>query len=164
MTYDYRNRVRSDPVEIESQPDHTGNQPDRWTLIRDIAVLQVKLIVDGLRDFILVPVSLLTGIVSLVKSETGSDNSFYDLLRLGKKSEDWINLFGAAEQLPTTDREYVNFPEEDIDAIVSRVENFVIDEYRKGGVTRQAKERLDKALDSLHNLASGRDRNKTDVS
>lgn len=149
-------------MEIESQSDNGGGPPDRWTLIRDIAVLQVKLIVDGLRDFILVPVSLVTGIVSLVKSEHGTDNSFYDLLRLGKKSEHWINLFGAAEQLPTTARDYVNFPEEDIDAIVSRVENFVIDEYRKGGVTRQAKERLDKALDSLHGLASGRNRSKTD--
>ena len=38
--------------------------------------------------------------------------------------------------------------------MVSRVENFVVDEYRKGGVTKQAKERLDKAIDSLHKLAS----------
>ena len=26
------------------------NYPDRWTLIRDMAVLQVKLIVDGFRE------------------------------------------------------------------------------------------------------------------
>jgi hypothetical protein len=48
------------------------------------------------------------------------------------------------------------FPAEDIDKMVSRVESFVIDEYQSGGVTRQAKEKLDRALDSLHKLASDR--------
>ena len=42
--------------------------------------------------------------------------------------------------------------------MVSRVETFVVDEYRKGGVTRQAKDQLDRALDSLHKMAS-RDKN-----
>ena len=31
---------------------------DRRTLIRDVSVLQAKLIVDGLRDLILVPLSI----------------------------------------------------------------------------------------------------------
>lgn len=145
-------------MQNESQSENTGSAPDRWTLIRDIAVLQVKLIVDGLRDFILVPVSLVAGIMSLAKSDAGSGNEFYELLRLGKKSEHWINLFGAADQLPVSEHDYVNFPDEDIDAMVSRVESFVVDEYRKGGVTKQAKERLDKAITSLRKLASGKGR------
>jgi hypothetical protein len=67
-------------------------------------------------------------------------------------------LFGAVDQQPASGRNYVNFPDEDIDAMVSRVESFVIDEYRKGGVTRQAKERLGKAISSLRKLASGNGR------
>ena len=43
-----------------------GPMPDRWTLIRDILVLQLKLIVDGFRDLILVPISLVVGFVSLL--------------------------------------------------------------------------------------------------
>lgn len=134
---------------------HAVNQPDRWTLIRDIGVLQVKLIVDGLRDLILVPISLVAGVVSLVRSGDGLGNEFYDLLRLGKKSERWINLFGAAEKASATTDESIDFPNEDIDAMVSRVETFVVDEYHKGGVTKQAKAHLDKAIDALHKLASG---------
>ena len=149
-------------MQNESQSEKTDDGRDRWALIRDIAVLQVKLIVDGLRDLILVPISLVAGIVSLAKSNTGSDSEFYDLLRLGKKSERWINLFGAADQLPVSAHDYVNFPDEDIDALVSRVESFVVDEYRKGGVTKQAKERLDRAITSLHKLAPRKARGKTD--
>ncbi len=147
-------------MQIETQSEKAADPPDRWTLIRDIAVLQVKLVVDGLRDFVLVPVSLVAGFISLVKS--GSDDTFYELLRLGKRTEHWINLFGAADRLTVTRRDRVRIPDEDIDTVVSRVETFVIDEYRKGGVTRQAKERIDKAMDSLRKLASRRERGAAD--
>ena len=147
-------------MQDEAQADTAKDEQDRWALLRDIAVLQVKLIVDGARDLVLVPVSIIAGIISLAKANFGSDNEFYELMRLGKKSERWINLFGATEEPRPGDRDFVKFPDNDIDAMVSRVESFVVDEYRKGGVTQQAKERLDRAIDALHKLASGNERNK----
>ena len=129
---------------------------DRWTLTRDIAVLQVKLIVDGLRDFILVPVSLVAGIISLLKDHDSADNEFYRLLRIGRKSERWINLFEAADRVPESSDERVRFPDEDIDAMVKKMESYVVDEYQKGGVTRQAKDQLDQLLNSLRRNRGGR--------
>ncbi len=140
----------------ETNSQESGHLPDRWTLIRDIVVLQLKLVVDGLRDLILVPISLLIGIVSLLKAGNASGSEFYELLRVGRRSERWINLFGAAERVYGPAIAEDRFPAEDIDKMVSRVESFVIDEYQSGGVTRQAKEKLDRALDSLHKLASDR--------
>ena len=118
--------------------------PDRRTLIRDVAVLQVKLIVDGFRDFILVPVSIAAGLVSLLKGGHRPGTEFYDLLRYGRRSERMINLFGAAERVhgPADDEG----PLPDIDDIVTRVETFVVDEYRSGGITAQAKERFDQVV------------------
>ena len=136
-------------MQSNRQPDAVRLKTDRWTLLRDIGILQVKLIVDGLRDFLLVPISLVIGIASLFKSADDAGNEFYELLRLGKKTERWINLFGAAERVPASISERVNFPDSDIDALVSRVESFVVDEYRTGGVTKQAKDRLDQLLDTL---------------
>ena len=139
----------------ESQTSYPSDGDDRWKLIRDISVLQFKLIVDGLRDLILVPVSLIAGIVSLVKGDVGQDNDFYDLLRLGRRSERWINLFGAAEQVQQESG--VPLPGSDIDELVTKVESFLIEEYKTGGVTRQAKDRLDKAIDHLHRRVRGTD-------
>jgi len=65
----------------------TGIPTDRQTLVRDIAVLQVKLVVDGLRDFILVPISMIAGIISLVKIGKEPATEFYDLLKMGRRSE-----------------------------------------------------------------------------
>ena len=150
-------------METETNSSEDGQIPDRWTLIRDILVLQLKLVVDGLRDFILVPVSLIIGIASLLKGGDSSGSQFYELLRTGRRSERWINLFGAAERVYGPSIEEDRFPTEDIDEMVSRVESFVVDEYSKGGVTRQAKNQLDRALDSLHKLASSNGKNKADT-
>lgn len=121
----------------------------RGTLIRDVALLQVKLIVDGVRDFVLVPVSLVAGFVSFVSAGESSGRQFYDLLRFGKKSERWINLFGAVDNVPAPPDKRDACGDEDIDSLVSRLEAFVIAEHRRGGVTRQAKEHLDQLLNGL---------------
>ena len=135
----------------EEQPESEQESlPDRRMLIRDIAVFQVKLAIDGLRDLLLVPVSLFTGLVSLLRGGNKPGSEFYDLLKLGARSERWINLFEAANHMhgPLTDDD--KFAVDDVDELVSRVESFVVDEYRKGGVTAQAKVRLDGSIDSLH--------------
>ena len=125
--------------------------PDRWTLIRDIAVLQAKLIVDGLRDLILVPASLVAGIVSLVSSENGRPGSqFYHLLGVGKQSERWINLFGALQNAPPDLEHLEPFPDTDMDELVGKLESFVRDEQSRGTVTTQAKERLEKVLKAMN--------------
>ena len=122
----------------------------RWVLLRDIGVLQVKLLVDGLRDLLLVPASLVAGVVSLLSSENGRPGlQFYELLGFGKQTERWINLFGAVEHSPANlDRE-IPFGDADIDDLVGRLETFVVDEYHSGAVTSQAKERLEKALKTI---------------
>ena len=127
-----------------------NSQANRWALIRDIAAFQVKLLLDGFRDLLLVPVSLVTGVISLINFGKDGGREFYSLLQLGKRSETWINLFGAADR-DRADRQ--SGSELDMDEVVSRVENFLVEEYKKGGVTTQAKERMDRALDSISKLA-----------
>lgn len=135
---------------MNTPPNNETDQPPVWTLIRDIAVLQVKLIVDGARDLLLVPASLIVGIVSLAKTQDGKPGSeFYSLISVGKQSERWINLFGAIKNAPPEIIEENRFGEADMDEIVSRVESFVVDEYQRGGVTAQAKERIQKAMDAM---------------
>ena len=141
-------------MNTEEESTKSGEVTDRWTLIRDIAVFQVKLLVDGLRDLILLPVSLVIGLISLLTGGSQPGPEFYDLLRVGRRSERWINLFGAAERVygPAENDDF--FAAEDIDRLVARVETFVVDEYQKGGVTSQAKDRVDQALNRLRDIAN----------
>ena len=134
----------NEPIE-EKEPG-----AERWVLLRDLGVLQVKLIVDGLRDLVLVPLSLVAGVISLALSKDNRPGpQFYQLLAWGKQSEVWINLFGAVNNSPEKIEQSTPFGDQDIDDIVGRLESFVVDEVKRGGVTTQAKERLDKILDAV---------------
>lgn len=125
---------------------------DRRTLVRDVAVFQFKLIVDGLRDLVLVPVSFIAGIVSFLNTRNGVPGTqFYDLLEVGKQSEHWIDLFGAMRNAPLDLQNPVNFPDENMDHLLERIETFVVNEEKRGGITTQARERLERALRGFHN-------------
>ncbi len=135
---------------MEPLPVNEPEQPPLWTLVRDAAVLQVKLIVDGLRDLLLVPASLVAAIISLAKTRDGLPGDvFYRLVSVGKQSERWINLFGALRNAPKHVVEEHYFGTADIDEIVTRVESFVVDEYQRGGVTKQARDRLNEAIERI---------------
>ena len=135
-------------MEIPSTREEAG--VERWTMLRDLGVLQVKLVVDGLRDIVLVPLSLVAGVISIASSKDGRPGpQFYQLLAWGKQSEVWINLFGAGNNSPEKIEQPMPFGDRDIDDIVGRLESFVVDEVKRGGVTTQAKERMDKILDAV---------------
>lgn len=122
----------------------------RATLVRDVAVLQVKLFVDGLRDLLLVPVSIAAGIVSILKAGDQPGTAFYDLLHYGRRTEKMIDLFGAADRVrgaaAESDESLPN-----IDDMMTQVESFVIDEYRSGGITAEAKRRIESILQRVQN-------------
>ena len=141
---------------MEVLPEHSESPPPLWVLLRDIAVLQFKLVVDGLRDLLLVPASLVAGLISLAKTKNGAPgHEFYALVSMGKQSERWINLFGALDNAPAEVAEQNHFGEADIDDIVSKVESFVVDEYKRGGVTRQARDRMEQAIDAMRRRRGG---------
>jgi hypothetical protein len=71
-------------------------QKRRVKLAKNIGRLlgfQLKLFADALRDFLMSPLSVMCFFLDLIlASEEG--NSFYSrLMRLGRKSDSWINLF-----------------------------------------------------------------------
>jgi len=88
--------------------------------------------------------------VSLLSGADGRPgDQFYRLLGMGKQSERWINLFGALQNAPADLEHAEQLPDAGMDELVKRLETFVVDEHRRGGITAQAKTRLDKAIDAI---------------
>jgi hypothetical protein len=102
------------------------NESPRSRLIRETAVLQLKLLADGIRDAILIPLSIVAALLGLVEGGKNCDEKFRRVVKLGRRSERWINLFG--EQQPLD----VSHPAGSIDSILNQVESVVLDQYRKG--------------------------------
>jgi len=118
------------------------NQSPRFSLIRETVILQLKLLADGIRDAILIPLSLLAALIGLVEGGKNCDEKFRRVIKLGRRSERWINLFG--QQTPLD----VSHPAGSIDAILNQVESVVLDQYRKG---RTASETRAAVRDALKN-------------
>ncbi|WP_420632833.1 hypothetical protein [Candidatus Palauibacter sp.] len=119
--------------------------PSRWNLLRDVGVFQLKLLLDGCRDAVLLPVSLLVALVDLLGLGPRAGRQFYLLLQFGSRTEYWINLFGAAQQAEAL----ASPPRPGVDMLVDRLERMVVQEYERGGITASTKDAVDRALDNL---------------
>ena len=127
-------------------PETPSDSESRWELIRDLLIFQLKLAIDAFRDVILVPVSLVAGAVDLATGNDRQSANFYEVVRLGRRSERWINLFGAVEgpaEDPSQD------PEPTLDSLVGQVERLVVEQAEHGGVTASAKDAIDRSLDRI---------------
>jgi hypothetical protein len=104
---------------------HDSRNP-RTDLARDAGVLQLKLLVDGLRDALLIPVSLVAALLGLLRGGADCDREFRRVIKLGRRSERWINLFGHQQPLGRS------HPAGSMDSIIDQVETTVLEQYRRG--------------------------------
>jgi hypothetical protein len=121
---------------------------ERWRFLRDVMVFQLKLLLDNLRDFALVPISLVAALIDLVYKGEREGALFYKVLRWGAHSEEVIDVYSAIEHYPAGNFK-VN-PAYTVDAVIARLEGVVVREYEKGGTAASIKAALDRAIDQLH--------------
>ena len=130
----------------------------RAELIRDAALLQGKLLIDGVRDLVLVPISIVAALIDLLTGERPAGRRFYSIVQLGRRSEHWINLFGAADRSPHENRWGHGEESVRLDDLVEQVEKVVKDQYAEGGVTGSARNALNRALEVLNENVARRQR------
>ena len=116
--------------------DRPSRNP-RFELARETAVLQLKLLVDGLRDAILIPVSLVAALIGLLRGGTDCDREFRRVIKLGRRSERWINLFG--HQRPLSGDRVTG----SMDSILDQVETAVMEQYKRGSQAQNRPEKED---------------------
>ena len=141
---------------VVNAPQKSG---DRWKFLRDVLVFQFKLLLDNLRDFALVPVSLGAALIDLISKGEREGSLFYKVLRWGAHSEEVIDVYSAIEHHDPGDFK-VN-PNYTVDAVIARLEGVLVREYEKGGTAASIKTALDRAIDQVHKETGGaRDRAK----
>ncbi len=134
-----------------------ANPGDRWKFLRDVLVFQLKLFLDNMRDFALMPVSLLAALIDLVFRGEREGALFYKVLRWGAHSEAVIDVYSAIEHHETSD--FRISEDYTVDGVIARLEGILVRECEKGGTAASIKAALDRAIDQLHTETSGtRDR------
>jgi len=97
----------------------------RFRVFRDVVVFQGKLLIDGLRDLFLSPISIMAALVDLLVPGDDGGKRFYGVVSFGRRTEKWINLFGAADRLGP------EAPPQGIDSLLEEVERLMRDPDRR---------------------------------
>src|SRR5436190_11328141 len=79
------------PLTVES-----GNN-EHWTFLRDVLVFQLKMLLDNIRDFALMPITLVAAGIDLISKGEREGALFYRVLRWGSHSEKVIDVYSAIE-------------------------------------------------------------------
>lgn len=130
-----------------SPPSHRDDEPGggRWPFLRDVLVLQLKLLIGNVHNFILMPATMGAAGLDLLFKSGRHGSGFYRVLDWGRRAEEAIGLYSALDR---EDRELkADFT---VDAVVARVESAIMREVEKGGTAASVKSAVDLALDQLH--------------
>ena len=117
----------------------------RWHFIRDVLVLQVKLILGNIHNFFLIPVTLGAAAIDLVVKTDRHGGLFYRALEWGRRADEAIGLYSALDH----DDEGLK-DEFSVDTVIKKLEGVIVREYEKGGTAASMKTAIDTALDQLH--------------
>lgn len=120
----------------------------RGTLIRNAIVFQLKLMADGFRDLVLLPVSLIATVVGLLRGGDEPERELEQVIDIGRQTEQWINLFGNHDQEDTDSLA-------SIDAIFTKAETALKDQYKVHGTSKSSQAEIDEALQAAHEKARG---------
>lgn len=131
-----------------SSPDSEA----RWRFLRDVAVFQLKMLLDNVRDFALMPISLIAAGIDLVFKTDRPGGLFNRVLRWGSHSEDVIDVYSSIKH---ETRDFKIDPNYTVDGVIARLENVLVRECEKGGTAASIKSAMDRAFDQLHHETSG---------
>lgn len=127
-------------------------------LIRQAIVFQLKLGLDALRDIFMSPVSIVLVITDTIMANNHQQSYFIRLMRLGKKSDHWINLFdvdlGKAEP---KDNEVA--ADSNVDDWFTKIEEVIKEQQIDGKLSQSGKEKLQKYFRRI-NQSSGKQESK----
>jgi hypothetical protein len=71
-------------------------------LIRDLILFHIKLVLDGLKDLVMIWLSVIAVVVDLfISPRHRRGRYFYAVMRMGERFELWLNLYAPARRAET---------------------------------------------------------------
>ena len=128
----------------------SGNN-DHWKFFRDVLVFQLKMFLGNLRDFALMPVSLVAALIDLIFKGERQGSLFYRVLKWGAHSEEVLDTYS---MIKAHERPEIN-PSYTVDAVIARLEGVLVRECAKGGTAATIKSAMDRTIHQIQRETSG---------
>lgn len=76
---------------------------DRGVTLRDFIIFQIKLVLDGMKDFLAIWLSTGAIILDIIAGQGKRPRLFYSVVRASERFDRWINLHGVLEEMDATE-------------------------------------------------------------
>lgn len=107
--------------------------PRKSVLIRDLLILQLKLLLDAVKDVLLIKLALWAVIFDVLFGRPGRPLLFYGVLRLGERFDLWLNLYGPARSAEASEDGLFGASAAGADTLLGKLEELVrgrVESYR----------------------------------
>lgn len=129
---------------IPPTPQPLSPRDARWQFLRDVAVFELKLMLNNLHNFFQVPLTLGVALFDLVFKHGEEGSRFYWLVEQGRLIDDHIDIYSIVDHRERgLNRDYT------VDAVLKRLEGVIVREYEKGGTAASVKNAVDRAFDEM---------------
>ena len=154
---EYSQVYGEDIVKHSTKNKHSHSRSE---VIYDTLVLQLKLIVDGLRDLMLMPLVLIASLYGLMMHTKSPGRYLYRLLSYGKASEKWIGLFEEAEK---DQMEPVDFKDKSFEELIKKTQSAFESKYINDEKKQKLVARLNVALDDINTKINPENKTKKET-
>ena len=77
---------------MDQNRDKLAVRTTRSTTVRDFVVFQVKLALDGVKDFVAINLSVVAIVIDLISGRGRRPRLFYSVVRMSQRFEGWLGL------------------------------------------------------------------------
>jgi len=99
----------------------------RKVTMRDFVIFQLKLALDGLKDFVVFNVSIVAIVLDFISGRGQRPRLFYSVVRGSERFDKWLNLHGVMERLDEGDTSdgFFGASEAGADTLIGQIEKLV---------------------------------------
>ncbi|MET1255333.1 hypothetical protein [Aliikangiella maris] len=119
--------------------ENSNNTESTSHPLRQLFFFQIKLLFDALRDVLLSPISIVATAADLIEGRRGQNSYFERLMRIGRRSDRHISLFGQDDSV-------ILEKSHTVDSLLTKVEEIVIKEYQNGDISEKTKTAITKRI------------------
>lgn len=99
---------------------------DRYVVFRDLAIFQIKLFLEGLKDILVSQLSIGAAALDLLFPTGRRGQRFYAVMRAAERFDNWLSLYGATERAAESDDGLFGVSRAGSDSMLGKLEEIVI--------------------------------------
>jgi hypothetical protein len=122
---------------MTNSPPNSEQQATLYSRLRRLVLFQIKLTADALRDLLLSPVAFICTLIDIIFNTQGKNSAFERLMRFGRRSEYFINLFEQRHRIKQSSN---------IEQVASNIESIIKNEMQNQTLSAKAKQKIKQQL------------------